>query len=59
MEITYQFPAYRKQLRFLLLQNEVQFVQALCDYQGVLKDVEVIWPDSVHDSCLFASSTLD
>ncbi len=34
-------------------------VQALCDYQGVFQDVEVMWPGSVHDSCLFASLTLD
>ena len=34
-------------------------VQAICDYRGILIDVEIMWPDIVHDARVYANSQLN
>jgi len=34
-------------------------VQAVCDYRGIFMDVECRWPGSVHDSKVFANSSVN
>ena len=34
-------------------------VQAICDYRGQFMDVECVWPGSVHDTKVFANSSVN
>ncbi|XP_047144707.1 uncharacterized protein LOC101236227 [Hydra vulgaris] len=52
-------PVENSQDYFCYKQYYSMNVQAVCDYKGMFMDVECVWPGSVHNSKVFANSSIN